>query len=1203
MSRFYDLFEQVSRDICQGIVPLIRDRLSPEIDIKKTNLELECRFKTASNEKFRGMTARALRTRRDFNLTPRTTQIRDENYDARPYTLRNSKPVGYGEGVKYLKMKFFPRKDSQLQRAISFFEEMGMKLSFSLEIQDDRLFDEKFRRLGPSPSPFTRVKARTSYVHLSSETSLDMTRVIENERYGFEIEADRTIPLETFLDGDSQGMVKQFLGVTDMIGREIVYQSRTPLPFPLLEESLTMINGALGFEKRDDKPTYKIQKLVPQVRNLRITDLLKEGYEGYAVTPKADGYRYFMVIMKNFIVLVQPPNIYKVIYEGVGIPEEWVGFVFDGELVERENWRTENLSPEFTERVDHYYCIFDVLGYPRSGFPDVERADILRRINRLKTYFEEIRRAPRGAFSWDKVLDLIYVRVRDNLRLPSLTTAIEIKPYDDAKHSPWAAANSFFETLRPKLRYHDDGLILTPLDRSYRELNEHLSLKWKPEELLSIDFQYGEGGELMVVDGDKPVPFNGTRLFPLSGKPSLTNVTEKLVEGGIYEFVYEPRIGKFRFTRARPDKGMPNKLSDASRVWTDVHMPLSSDLLRGVGSSGMRECLREGLWSWISQLRSSEGLRNMSVIVDLSNINPIEDFPIRALEEGFVDLFEGVVVYREDTSTRRRLDFPKVATLPQNMESHVDVLILDGVQFSILEGRPLTYHPRPEQATNFVERVTRLLPHVRYVFVRGVCSVETDEFFVPEMQHDQEKELVIKMIEERGVLEVEYRDGGLFPYSLSKMVAYPRALSKAFPCISAGHRLRLVGGVFQDNGPENILGNPRQGRLWDFLYNVLIPGEKVEAMIPRLSLPTPPDVLLLEQLLSKTTLDQPTLQTEGGGEREAPGPLTEAGLRILLGSVEVARERLEPLTLEPITSTLPENGDLLTMICKAVYGLRSLEFGPNYDPILTETSGKKLQTLFPPTLDIEKLIEEIFSKLGLAILFLRRTLPGLSATSFQSTLIKPELGRPRFGFLLVESLPSGLSLTAECRLLAYRGNVLIHPSDPLIPILFSQPLKTILLDKQSALSPSRQAKIKAKTFGEDKSWSSIHRLFITAPYLQVSEKDPLYPHVKEFVEIIRGESTDNKAMYLVTQKIPRRFEKQTWAKELQMRIEWAVSKGIKPVDYERDFETHIRNFIRSVTITDKAKGELKQTGSAFLFDDSLPGNVYGIAYMNIRSTL
>lgn len=1189
MSRFYELFEQVTRDIYQGFIPLIRDRLSPDIRPELTNIELECRFKTASSEKFKGMIERVVRGRRDMGREPQITEVTDENYDSKPYTLRVSKTREYPpEEEKYLKMKIFPPRNSQLQKALGFFEEMGMKISLSLEIRDEKLFSERFQRLPRPLSPLVRVKSRTSYTHIPTNTSLDLTKVIENERFGLEIEADKTIPLTSFLSGDSQGMLKQFLTIVDILGREVVYQTRTPLPFPVLDAGLAKINEGLGFVKRDDRPTYKIQKMVPQVRNLQVTDLLKDNYKGYAVTPKADGYRFFMVILPQFIILVQPPNIYKVVYEGPGIPREWVGFVFDGELVGRQNWREENLTPEFLRKVGYYYCIFDVLGYPESGFPDVDRTDILRRINRLKTFFEEVRRSPLGALTWDKTLDLIYVHARETLRLPSLVTAIEIKPYDDGKHSPWAVASAFFDTLRPKLRYHDDGLIFTPLERSYRELNEDVSLKWKPEDLLSIDFQYRESGELFVMDGDKPVPFTGTQLFPIPGrKPEFSNLTEKLIDGGIYEFVYEPSTRKFRFTRPRPDKGMPNRLSDASQVWTDVHVPISSDLLRGVGSSGMRECMREGLWSWVSQLRSRPGLEKMSVIVDLSDIHPMSDFPIRVLEEGFLEMFREVKVYRED-ATRHRLDFPNLAPIPETMDSHIDVLILDGVQFSILEGRSLTYHPQPERATELVEKISRLLPHARYVFVRGLCSIERDEFFVPEMHHDQEEDLVIRMIEEK-VLEIEYRPGGLFPYSLTKMVAYPRTLSKNFPCISSGHRLTAD---LSDNGPENILGNPRQGRLWDFLFNVLLPGDVVEDLIPKLSLPTPPNVLLIEQLLSKTTL-----------EEKVPEPvveqMTEARLRTLLGTAEVERKVLEPITFEAVTFTRPEIGDIFTIISKVVYGLRG---SAQYDPRTVEISSTELRALLPPTLDTERIVEEIFLKLGLSMIFLRRITPGLSLSSFRTAFLKPELGAPRFGYILLESLNSELDLTKSCRLISYQGSTLIHPSDPLIPILFSQPLRTIHLEKSSALSPGR-LRVKAKIFGEEKNWPSLHRLFMISPYLQVSDRDSSYGAVREFVEQVREESTDNKAMYLVSQKIPKRFEKQTWAKELQGKIDRAVSRGVAPVKYETNVEEHVRNFLRSMTITDKAKKEIAETGDAFLFDETLPGNIYGIAYMTIRSTL
>lgn len=1190
MSRFYDLFEQISRDIYQGFIPLIRDRIPRDVPPEFVDVEMECRYINATNEKYRGMIERIVRDRRDFTRTLDRRETRDEVYEG---GVRRSYPPGVGTYPEdMVKIKIFFRRGSPLARAVDFFRTMGLKISFSLEIKDRKYFDRAFRRVQGDP-PLIRKKTRTSLQFLPLDISLDMTTVTENNRYKFEVEADKTVPLVKFLEGDSQGMIKDFLFGADLLARDIIHQSRTPLPAPALEYGLSQINRALGFEKRDDRPTFRIEKLVPQVRNLTITDLLKEGYSGYAVTPKADGYRYFLVILRDFIFMVQPPNIYKVVYEGSRIPPEWVGFIFDGELVERENWKMENVSQRFYDTVDYFYCIFDVLGYPSSGFPLTEQGDILRRINRLKTYFEEVRRTPgTGLFGWDSVMELITLSSEPNTRLKSLTTAIQIKPYDDASSSPWLASDAFFDTLRDKLPYHDDGLIFTPLETSFPGLNDTMSLKWKPLDMLSIDFQYREGGDLLVYTDSGLVPFTGTSLFPLPpGKPKLSNVTETLVDGRIYEFVYEPERLEFRFTRSRPDKGIPNKLSNASQVWTDVHIPLSSDVIRGRGNAGMKECLKEGLWSWISKLHSYPPMGKLSIMVDLTDMDPLRDFPIRAFNEGFQSLFSDVVVYREDV-TRKKIDFPRVANLPTGeLETHVDVLVLDGVLFSILEGRPLTYHPQPERAKELFDLMIRILPHVRYVFVRGLCSVEEEIFFVPEMQHDQEHELVLRMIEEK-VIEIEYKPGGIFPYSNTKMVAYPRTISQTFPCVSAGHR---ITEQFVDNGPENILTNPRQGRIWDFYFNSLMDGRFVEGLVNKPGIPAPSDATPLEDIFAELRIeDDAPMQPPSSPISE--GRPSSTALRSLLSTREVSMELLEPIIFDPSTNKQPTSGHLLEMISKLVLSLRS-----TYDVLLVERSYREIQALLPPTLTTEQIVEELFHKLGLGVLLFRRTSPGTSLNSFRVRFIDPSLGTPKYGFVLVESLPGSLDPTSSCRLLSYHGSSLIHPSDPLIPLLYDLPLTTIILEKETKLSPSRLSKTKFETMGEEKTWPTIHRLFLSYPYLQTPRNDSIYGYVKEYVEYIRTESTDNKATYLITMTIPKRFQKQSWAKELQTKIDWARSKGIKPLDYSEGTEEHIRNFMKMITITDKALRELSGTGNAFLFDGTLPGNVYGSAYMNLRS--
>jgi len=494
-----------------------------------------------------------------------------------------------------------------------------------------------------------------------------------------------------------------------------------------------------------------------------------------------------------------------------------------------------------------------------------------------------------------------------------------------------------------------------------------------------------------------------------------------------------------------------------------------------------------------------------------------------------------------------------------------------------------------------LNRMTHLLPRTRYVFIRGLCSIEEETFLVPEMEHDHERELVMRMVE-NDAMEIEYKPGGIFPDNMTRMVAYPRGISRKFPCISAGHRL---SDGFIDNGPENILTNPRQGRIWDFYFNALVEGGYVETLYQKPTRPTDPDTRPLEDLMAEMDLG---VDQETNSLPELPPAIhTVETLRTELSTPEIPIENLEPIRLEPSTSISPERGHFLEMICKLVYSL-DLDRGV-HDDLLVDRAYRSLYGIIPPTLPLEKMVEEVFFKLGLGVLFLRRVFPGNKLTSFRCMFATTPLGRPKFGFVLLESLPGSLDLITRTRLLSYRASLLIHPSDPILPLLYEQKLNTVVLERETKLSPSVASRTSFETFGERKSWPTIHRLFISYPYLQTPRNDSLYESTREYVEYIRTETTDNKAMYLVTMSIPKRFEKQFWAKELQRKIDRARERGIAPLNYTENTEEHIRTFMKMVEMTDKAKRELKETGDSFLFDGTLPGNIYGSAYMNIRNTI
>jgi hypothetical protein len=318
---------------------------------------------------------------------------------------------------------------------------------------------------------------------------------------------------------------------------------------------------------------------------------------------------------------------------------------------------------------------------------------------------------------------------------------------------------------------------------------------------------------------------------------------------------------------------------------------------------------------------------------------------------------------------------------------------------------------------------------------------------------------------------------------------------------------------------------------------------------------------------------------------------------VALGTERIDRGLIEPIVFETLSSVAPERGHLLEMVCKAVLMMR--EGGPNYDPLLVERSAAELRVLIPPTVAEGGLVEEIFHRLGLGLIFMRRVRPGLSLASFRCEM-RADLGRPRFGYLLINSSTHNLDLTPDCRILTYRSSILIHPADPLIPLLHERRLVTLRMDTETTLSPSRASRFKYRTFGEDKNWPSIHRLFICYPYFGLPQTEDL----KRYVEYVRSETTDNKAMYLVTMEIPRRFQRQPWARELETKIQWGRGRGILPHNFDSDFAEHSRRFVQMMTtLTEKGRTELAQTGENFLYDGTLPGNIYGTAYMSIRDTL
>jgi hypothetical protein len=1203
MNPFYDSFERnasgISMDITRSIQRQIDELLDmfPMLKKQDINVELECRFKPGSPERVVGPLLAILDAKP--GLIKKISNITDLNYSVERYrgkrfTVRDSKIDN--EKVMYTKMKIFLPRNTVLEQ----FEDMGMKLSFALEISSEDIAQVLLKAAGQGNDPLKRIKNRESYVDIMRGLSFDITQVLTSNtgRRETEIEVDSTIPATEFFNQEPVGRIKTFIGFCEEQARLSIFRSRTLISKNLLGRGIARINECLGSQTPS---SYKIDQRIPQVRNFQVQDLLRENYLGYGATPKADGYRYFMVILENTILLIQPPSGYKVLYEGKDIPREWVGFVFDGELIEKENWRPENLNKNFLTGVDNYYCIFDVLGFPTSSsFPPEDHQGVIRRINRLKTFFEEVRRQTAlGAFRWSNNFNAIYFQPHSSTRiqLPVMKTFIEIKPYEDAISTCWHASDAFFESLLPSLRYKDDGLIFTPDNQSYQGLNEVMTLKWKPSELLTIDFLYSEGN-LLVRDGREDVLFRGTDLFPLSRVEIENPDSIRLVNGGIYEFGYSPITSRFKVLRPRFDKSVPNSIRTALQVWTDNHRPVSMNLIRGTGRDGLMETQREATWTWLKNVVAKHG----GPVCDLSNLRPMEDIPIRFLvNKEFQSLFKNITVYR--ISPGEGFDFPNVKQFAKNVDQIPDfeTLILNGQQCMLLENRRRITISDAEMFSDdtYLDLLQLALSKCKRVFVRNLPSIvpgKTPATFLPERSaFGNEEELVLQPIEDNAV-RIKFVLGGVFHdlptnsyNTLITTVAFQRSFDSTCQVVPAGHR---ISETMEDMGPDLILNGKHFGILWDYVFNALLPPGYFTPFTQTLFQKILPDEDPLESLLIS---QMETLRVEPQVTQQEPREFVynKAFQTISEGS---------PASFELIreNSYNPERGDVFDMISKAMM-IMDVQTPPlnrlSYDKDIVTKRASELRLLLGALMrDPTELIKAIFDRLSIGIIFVRRMSNSNQISSYFSKFYLPEIinASAQNGFIIIESLPETIDLLTHCSLVTYQGRVLIHPSDPVLESLFGNPLVNVdLIDQKMKISPAISGRVKIGS----SSWPSLHRLFISLRYLYTGAPDANRDYIREIMK----ETTDNKAEYLVRMDVPKRFHKQAWAIQLMKTIEEYKDKVRPDPTFEERAESEFAKLLES--FTDKNRRELLNTGNIFLFDPSYPNNLYGKGLMAFRNQL
>lgn len=118
-----------------------------------------------------------------------------------------------------------------------------------------------------------------------------------------------------------------------------------------------------------------------------------------------------------------------------------------------------------------------------------------------------------------------------------------------------------------------DGIIFTPRDETYKN---NCTYKYKPPELLTIDFMIDEDDKLCAVDNaSNYVLFQGSTEYPYITDDTpidYTGFEYQLYD--IVEFNYDYKLQNFKPLRVRHDKVRPNHTSVALDVWYDIHHPI-----------------------------------------------------------------------------------------------------------------------------------------------------------------------------------------------------------------------------------------------------------------------------------------------------------------------------------------------------------------------------------------------------------------------------------------------------------------------------------------------------------------------------------------------------------------------------------------------------------------------------------------------------
>lgn len=267
-----------------------------------------------------------------------------------------------------------------------------------------------------------------------------------------------------------------------------------------------------------------------QPQSLEVQHVVEKLPDRYAVTDKADGERYFMIIYKKEVYLIS--NTLHVKRTGIKLKnEKYNDTIMDGEYI------------YLSEKNRHIYMCFDCL---YKGGEDVRgEGEFMRRIAhideviennfilkgqtgyKIKEYVGEFNTEKIASF-YDKEIDEYMKNLNADIEkekgMPLVRRKYFLPVYGGKKNEIFKYSSilwdKFVISKSTKCPYILDGLIYQPLNQKYivsAKESKYIEYKWKPQEKNSIDFyvlfeRNRETGQVMTL-------YDNSREEMVSGQP------------------------------------------------------------------------------------------------------------------------------------------------------------------------------------------------------------------------------------------------------------------------------------------------------------------------------------------------------------------------------------------------------------------------------------------------------------------------------------------------------------------------------------------------------------------------------------------------------------------------------------------------------------------------------------------------------------